>query len=104
MRSVSAAAAASFSLAALAWLPVIAHGQDDLPRDGDDRPVLGELPLAPLERYYANPPGVTVETFLEGLDVAHASVLAIEEAAIGASEELLAAQTVEGDEKDVLGL
>lgn len=69
MRSIRAAAAASFSLAALAWLPLIAHGQGDLPTDGDDRPVLGELPLAPLERYYANPPGVTVETFLEGLDV-----------------------------------
>ena len=61
MRSISAAAAASFSLAALAWLPLTAHGQGDLPTDGDDRPVLGELPLAPLERYYANPPGVTVE-------------------------------------------
>jgi quinoprotein glucose dehydrogenase len=34
-----------------------------------DRPVMGELPLAPLEIYHLNPPGVTVETFLTGLDV-----------------------------------
>jgi len=35
----------------------------------DDRPVLGNLPRLPLEVYQLNPPGVTVETFLEGLDV-----------------------------------
>jgi quinoprotein glucose dehydrogenase len=36
---------------------------------GDDRPVLGNLPRVPLEIYQLNPPGVTVETFVEGLDV-----------------------------------
>jgi len=35
----------------------------------DDRPILGNLPVFPLEVYHLNPPGVTVETFLEGLDV-----------------------------------
>ena len=41
----------------------------DLPADGPDRPVLGELPHFPLEIYEKNPVGVTVETFLTGLDV-----------------------------------
>ncbi len=50
MRSFNTAAAASISLAVVALLPFVAAGQDDLPRDGDDRPVLGELPRAPLER------------------------------------------------------
>lgn len=35
----------------------------------DDRPVLGNLPTFPLEIYHLNPPGVTVETVAEGLDV-----------------------------------
>jgi glucose/arabinose dehydrogenase len=35
----------------------------------DDRPIFGNLPPAPLEVYYTQPPGVTVETFLTGLDV-----------------------------------
>jgi glucose/arabinose dehydrogenase len=35
----------------------------------DDRPALSNPPPAPLEQYYARPPDVTVETFLEGLDV-----------------------------------
>ena len=34
-----------------------------------DRPVLGNLPVVPLEVYHLNPPGVTVETVAEGLDV-----------------------------------
>jgi glucose/arabinose dehydrogenase len=34
-----------------------------------DRPVLGNLPVVPLEEYHLNPPGVTVETVAEGLDV-----------------------------------
>ncbi len=52
-------------LTVLATLPLVATGQ--LP--SDDRPILGELPRAPLERYYPEPPGVTVETYLQGLDV-----------------------------------
>ena len=34
-----------------------------------DRPVMGNLPRAPLEVYYVDPPGVTVETLFTGLDV-----------------------------------
>lgn len=63
-------AATAATLFALATLPVVAIAQhQDLPADEDDRPVLGELPRFPLETYYKNPPGVTVETFLQGLDV-----------------------------------
>jgi len=35
----------------------------------DDYPVMGNLPVVPLEVYHLNPPGVTVETVAEGLDV-----------------------------------
>ncbi len=35
----------------------------------DDRPIMGNLPLFPLEAYHLNPPGVTVETVAQGLDV-----------------------------------
>ena len=35
----------------------------------DDRPVMGNLPVFPLEVYHLNPPGVTVDTVAEGLDV-----------------------------------
>ncbi len=35
----------------------------------DDRPIMGNLPVFPLETYHLNPPGVTVETVAEGLDV-----------------------------------
>jgi len=46
------------------WLGV-AFGQ----AAGDDRPIMGNLPRLPLEVYHLEPPGVTVETFLEDLDV-----------------------------------
>jgi quinoprotein glucose dehydrogenase len=35
----------------------------------DDRPIMGNLPAFPLETYHLNPPGVSVETVAEGLDV-----------------------------------
>jgi quinoprotein glucose dehydrogenase len=35
----------------------------------EDRPIMGNLPVFPLEVYHLNPPGVTVETVAEGLDV-----------------------------------
>lgn len=35
----------------------------------DDRPIMGNLPTFPLEVYHLNPPGVTVETIAERLDV-----------------------------------
>jgi len=35
----------------------------------DDRPIMGNLPVVPLEVYHLNPPGVNVETIAEGLDV-----------------------------------
>jgi glucose/arabinose dehydrogenase len=58
---------------ALLWLltglPLVATAQPDLPKDGDDRPIMGELPNFPLEAYHLNPPGVTVETYLQDLDV-----------------------------------
>ena len=34
-----------------------------------DRPIMGNLPRAPLEVYHVEPPGVTVETLFTGLDV-----------------------------------
>jgi quinoprotein glucose dehydrogenase len=52
-------------LAAAVLLATMAVGQT---RTGD-RPVMGKLPPAPQEVYYADPPGVTAETFLDGLDV-----------------------------------
>ena len=63
---------------AMATLPLLAlaQAQPDLPKDGDDRPVLGELPRFPLEQYYLNPPGVTVETYLQDLDVVWGLVFA----------------------------
>jgi glucose/arabinose dehydrogenase len=69
MRSIIQAVMPVIILAVLASLPSLGMAQQDLPKDGDDRPILGELPRFPLERYYTNPPGVTVETFLSGLDV-----------------------------------
>jgi len=53
------------ALAALGGGIGVAFGQAAV----DDRPILGNLPVFPLETYHLNPPGVTVETFLEGLDV-----------------------------------
>jgi glucose/arabinose dehydrogenase len=50
-------------------VPTLVVGQQDLPTDGDDRPIMGGLPGVALERYYPEPPGVTVETYLEDLDV-----------------------------------
>lgn len=35
----------------------------------DDYPVMGNLPVLPLEIYHLDPPGATVETVAEGLDV-----------------------------------
>ena len=52
-------------IVALAWWGLgidVALGQDD-------RPVMGNLPVFPLEVYHLHPPGVTVETVAEGLDV-----------------------------------
>ena len=68
MKTINDAAAATAIVFAYALLPLVATAQD-LPTDGDDRPVLGELTRAPLERYYTNPPSVTVETFLQDLVV-----------------------------------
>lgn len=47
-----------FALLATLPLAAAAQAQPDLPKDGDDRPILGELPRFPLEQYYLNPPGV----------------------------------------------
>jgi glucose/arabinose dehydrogenase len=49
----------------MAFLTMTAGGQTP----ADDRPALSSPPPAPLEIYYAQPPGVRVETFLDGLDV-----------------------------------
>jgi len=65
MRSIDYVAAASIGLVALSSLPLVSTGQ--LPTD--DRPTIGELPPAPLERYFRDPSGVRVETVLQGLDV-----------------------------------
>jgi glucose/arabinose dehydrogenase len=65
--NLTATASVLFALAALPSAVTAQH--QDLPADGPDRPVLGELPRFPLEVYDKNPAGVTVETFLTGLDV-----------------------------------
>ena len=48
-----------------ASMATLANGQTPT----GDRPVMGNLPRAPLEVYHVNPPGVTVETLFTGLDV-----------------------------------
>ena len=56
-------------LVAITLVPSALVAQQDLPKDGDDRPFLGELPRFPLEKYSLHPEGVTVETYLQDLDV-----------------------------------
>ena len=62
MRNFKPALLSIIALAALGSGLDTAQGQDD-------RPILGNLPALPLEIYHLNPPGVTVETVAEGLDV-----------------------------------
>ena len=69
MRITNDTASTAVTLAILALTPILVTGQPDLPRDGDDRPILGELSRTPLERYSTSPPGVTVQMILTGLDV-----------------------------------
>jgi glucose/arabinose dehydrogenase len=56
-------------LVLITLMPAALIAQQDLPKDGDDRPILGELPRFPLEEYSLHPEGVTVETYLHDLDV-----------------------------------
>ncbi|HEY5623943.1 MAG TPA: PQQ-dependent sugar dehydrogenase [Gammaproteobacteria bacterium] len=68
MISTRNAAGAVFAAFSLVPLASFSQPHQDLPTDFE-RPIEGPLPLAPFERYYPNPEGVTVETLLTGLDV-----------------------------------
>jgi len=65
MSSIHCVAPVTIIVGALASMPTVAAGQ----ALEEDRPVMANVPPAPLEIYHANPPGVTVETYLTDLDV-----------------------------------
>lgn len=65
MRMTKNAIRASITAVLMSWLGV-AYGQIGAQ---DDRPIIGNLPRFPLEVYHLNPPGVTVDTVAQGLDV-----------------------------------